>query len=165
MDLRGSQTQIVKSSNRTQQSKAHANQCNASLSSELTTKMWRRHHLMLASFVPDSTLYMYLDSLLIYRSARVHASGSSISMWQSSWFNQHTISLSVNQSPTVKGLFCSRWCFEYAFWKWEGRQGCRGGKAFFPFTFGGALGKAFFPFTFFYGTGAVGGGTKRSTSE
>ena len=38
------------------------------------------------------------------------------------------------------------------------------GKAFFPFTFGGALGKAFFPFTFFYGTGAVGGGTKRIVS-
>ena len=30
---------------------------------------------------------------------------------------------------------------------------------------GGALGKAFFPFAFFCGTGAVGGGAKRSTSE
>ena len=30
---------------------------------------------------------------------------------------------------------------------------------------GGALGKAFLPFTFFCGTGAVGGGAKRSTSE
>ena len=30
---------------------------------------------------------------------------------------------------------------------------------------GGALGKAFFPFTFFCGTGAAGGGAKRSTSE
>ena len=63
MELRGSQTQIVKSSNRTRQSKAHTNQCNPSLSSQVTTKMWRRHHLMLASLVPDSTLSMYL---LIY---------------------------------------------------------------------------------------------------
>ena len=39
------------------------------------------------------------------------------------------------------------------------------GKAFFPFTFRGALGKAFFPFTFFYGTGTIGGGAERSTSE
>ena len=49
----GSQTQIVRSSNRTRQSMAHTNQCNPSLSSELTTKMWRQHHLMLAIFLPD----------------------------------------------------------------------------------------------------------------
>ena len=56
MELRGSQTQIVKSSNRTQQSKACTNHRGPSLSSELTTKKWRRHQVMLSSLVPDSTL-------------------------------------------------------------------------------------------------------------
>ena len=132
MELRGSQTQIVKSSNRTRQSKAHTNQCNPSLSLELTTKMWRRHQVMLSSLVPDSTFCMHLDSLLIYRSARVHARGSSISLRQTSWFNQHTISLSVNQSPTPKGLFRWGWCFVYAFWKWEGLQGVHLARPSFP---------------------------------
>ena len=83
--------------------------------------MWRRHHLMLVILSPDSTLCMYLESLLIYRSARVHALGSSISLWQTSWFNQHTISLSVNQSPTPKGVVSLGMVLEYAFGDWEGR--------------------------------------------
>ena len=131
--------------------------------------MWRRHQVMLASLVPDSTLCMYLDGLLIYRSARVHAHGSSISMWQSSWFNQHTISLSVNQSPTPKRVFSLGMVLRVRLLELGGSTGGALGKAFFPFTFGGALGKAFFPFTFgeelgkaffpftfFCGTGAVG---------
>ena len=152
MELRGSQTQIVKSSNQTRQSKAHTNQCSPSLSSELTTKMWRQHHLMLAILSPDSTLCMYLESLLIYRSARLHARGSLISLWQTSWFNQHTISLSVNQSPTPKGVVSLGMVLPVRLWEVGGSTG-------------GALGKAFFPFAFFCGTGAVGGGAKRSTSE
>ena len=155
----------MKSSNRTQQSKAHTNQCNPSLSLELTTKMWPRHQVMFSSLVPDSTFCMHLDSLLIYRSATVHARGSSISLWQTSCFNQHTISLSVNQSPTPKGVVSLGMVLRVRLLEVGGSTGGVLGKAFFPFTFGGALGKAFFPFTFFYGTGAVGGGAKRSTSE
>ena len=78
MELRGSQTQIVKSSYRTRQSKAHTNQCNPSLSLELTTKMWRRHHLMLVILSPDSTLCMYLESLLIYITADGNMTGQPI---------------------------------------------------------------------------------------
>ena len=45
MDLKGSETQITKRSNRTRQLKEHTNQCNPSLSSiltidRLTTKVW-----------------------------------------------------------------------------------------------------------------------------
>ena len=99
-------------------------------------------------------------------------------MWQSSWFNQHTISLSVNQSPAPKGVVFLGMVLRVRLLEVGGLTGGALGKAFFPFTFGGALGKAFFPFTFggtlgkaffpftfFCGTGAVGGGAKRSTSE
>ena len=143
---------------------------------------------MLSGVVLDSTIRMHLDSLLVYRTAKVHARGSSISMWQSSWFNQHKISLSVNQSPTPKGVVSlamvlrvrllevggSTWgalgkaFFPFTFFCGTGGGG--GSKAFFPFTFfcgkgGGAHGNAFSPFSFCCGTKAVGGGTKRSTSE
>ena len=114
-----------------------------SLSLELTTKMWRWHQVMLVSLVLDSTLCMYLDSLLIYRSARVHAHGAWISLWQTSWFNQHTISLSVNQPPTPKGVVSLGMVLRVRLLEVGGWTG-------------GALGKAFFPFTFFCGTGAVG---------
>ena len=67
MELRGSQTQIMKSSNRIRQSKAHINKCAPSLSLVLTTKMWRQHQAMLLNVVPDSTIRMHLDSLLKYR--------------------------------------------------------------------------------------------------
>ena len=152
MELRGSQTKIVKSSNRTRRSKAHTDQCNPSLSSEITTKMWQRHHLMLAILSPDSTLCMYLESLLIYRSARLHACGSSILLWQTSWINQHKICLCVNQTAIPKRVVSLGMVLQV-------RLGEVGGST------GGALGKAFFPFAFFCGTGAVGGGAKRSISE
>ena len=42
MELNGSQTQIVKWSNRTRQSILQTNQCNLSLSSLLTTKVWHQ---------------------------------------------------------------------------------------------------------------------------
>ena len=99
--LWGSQPQIM---NRTRQTKAHTNRCAPSLSLVLTTKKWRRRQAILSSVVPDSTIRMHLDNLLTYRTSRVHARGSSISMWQSSWFNQRKISLSVNQSTTPKGV-------------------------------------------------------------
>ena len=56
---------------------------------------------------------MHLDSRLIHRTAGVHACGSSISMWQSSWFSQQKISeiskiykLSecILRSPLYKGV-------------------------------------------------------------
>ena len=97
--------------------------------------MWRQHHLMLASLVLDSTLYMYVESLLIYRSARVHTRGSSISLWQTSWFNQHTISLSANQSPTPKGVVSLGMVLRVRLLEVGGSTGGALGKAFFPFTF------------------------------
>ena len=138
--------------------------------------MWQRHQAMLSILVPNSTLRMHLDSLLIYRSARVHTRDSSIAMWQTSSFNQHKISLSVNQSPTPKGVVLlgmvlrvrllevggsTRGALGKAFFPFTFGGGGGLGKAFFPFTFLGALGKAFFPFTFFFGVGALGGGAKR----
>ena len=107
---------------------------------------------MLSSVVPDSTFRMHLASLLIYRTARVHALGSSISMWQSSWSNQHKISLSVSQSPTPKGAVSHGMVLHVRLLRVGGSTGGALGKTFFPFTFfcvsggGGALGKAFFPF-------------------
>ena len=158
-ELRGSPTQIMKSSSRTRQSKAHTNHCALSLSSVLTTKMWRWHQAMLSSVVTDSTIRMHLESLLIYRTAKVHARGSSTSMWESSWFNQHKTSLSVNQSPTPKGVVLLGMVLQVRLLEAGWLTGGALGKAFFPFTFGGALGKAFFPFTFFCGRG---GGTWQS---
>ena len=89
---------------------------------------------------------------MIYRSARVHARASSISLWQTSWLNQHTISLSVNQSPTPQGGVSLGMVLRVRLLE-------VGGSTW------GALGKAFLPFTFLCGTGAVRGGAKRSTSE
>ena len=87
------------------------------------------------------------------------------------------ISLSVNQSPTPKGVVSLGMVLRVRLWELGGSTGGALGKAFFPITFGGAFGKAFFPFifrgalgkaffplTFFCGIGAVGGGAKRSTS-
>ena len=107
---------------------------------------------MLVILSPHSTLCVYLESLLIYGTARVHARGSSISLWQTSWFNQHRISLSVNQSPTPKGVVSLGMVLRVRLWGLGG-------------SITGSLGKTFFPFAFFFGTGAVGVGAKRSTSE
>ena len=111
---------------------------------------------MLSSVVPDSTIRMHLDSLLMYRTARVHARGSSISMWQSSWFNQHKISLSVNQSPTPKGVVSLGMVLRVRLLEVGGSTGGALGKAFFPFTFEWALGNALFTFTFFCATATMG---------
>ena len=97
---------------------------------------------MLSNVVPDSTFRMHLVNLLIYRTARVHARGSSISMRQSSWSNQHKISLSVSQSPTPKVVVLHGMVIRV-------RPLGVGGLT------GGALGKTFLPFTFFFGTGGT----------
>ena len=47
--------------------------------------------------------------------------------------------------PTPKGLFRSGWCFEYAFWKWEGRQGVHLSRPSFPSPSGGHLARPSFP--------------------
>ena len=110
--------------------------------------MWRRHQAMLSGVVLDSTLRMHLDILLIYRTARVHERGSSISMWQTSWFNQHKISLSANQSPTLKGVVSLGMVLGVRLLEVGGSTGGALGKAFFPFTFqggGGHLARPSFP--------------------
>ena len=97
------------------------------------------------------TICIHLDTCLIFATARVHARGSWISMWYSSWFNQHEISLSVNQSPTPKGVVSLGMVLRVHLLEVGGSTG-------------GELGKACFPFSFCRGQGAVGGGTNRSNS-
>ena len=67
-------------------------------------------------------------------------------------------------------LFRTRWFSMCAFWEWEGRRGVHLARPSCPSPSsvarrGGSLGKTFFPFSCCCGTGAVGGGTKRSTSK
>ena len=95
------------------------------------------------------------------------AHGSSISMWQSSWFNQPRYPCPPTNLPPPKVLFRLGWFFEYTFWTWEGQHGVHlarpsltspsGGHLARPSFFGAALGKAFCPFTFFCGTRGGGG--------
>ena len=77
MELKGSQTQIKRQSKRTRQSMP---QCNLSLSSPLTTKMWRQCQTMLSSGARCNSLPLP-NNLLLSLTARVYALGSSISMW------------------------------------------------------------------------------------
>ena len=83
-----------------------------------------------------------LVNLLIYRRAKVHTHGPSISLWHTSWFKQHTISLSVNQSRSPKGVVSLGRVLGVRLLEVGGSIGGALGKAFFPFTFGMALGKA-----------------------
>ena len=74
-------------------------------------------------------------------------------MWSTSWFNQHKISLSVNQSATPKGIVLLGMVPRVHLLEVGGSTWGALVKAFLPFTYfcgtwgGGALGKAFFPFT------------------
>ena len=65
MELKGSQTQTMKCSNRTRKSKAHTNQSNPALSLLVIKKVWRRHQAMLSSREQDSTICIQLDTLSI----------------------------------------------------------------------------------------------------
>ena len=95
----------------TLQSMAQRNQWSPSRSSLLTINMWRRLQakrtvLWLLPLLSSYFLILFRQDAM-YVTAIVHARGSSTSLWYNLSFCHATLSLSLNQSPTTRGLVSS----------------------------------------------------------
>ena len=90
---------------------AQRNQWSPSRSSLLTINMWRRLQakrtvLWLLPLLSSYFLILFRQDAM-YVTAIVHARGSSTSLWYNLSFCHATMSLSLNQSPTTRGLVSS----------------------------------------------------------